>query len=106
MLANISFKNKEEFIGNKGLGFRSVLNWVSEVKIKTKNSILKFSPKIAKGEKFSAIRSFDPPDLKNSSRGHVPYKNRPHLAHRERSTLVYYGPCRQQLICAALLAPV
>ncbi len=50
MLANSSSKNKKEFIGNKGLGFRSILNWVSSVKIKTPNGILEFSPDIAKRE--------------------------------------------------------
>jgi hypothetical protein len=48
MLANTSSKNKREFIGNKGLGFRSILNWVTKVSIKTKGTTLIFSPKIAK----------------------------------------------------------
>jgi len=50
MLAYNSKKNKKEFIGNKGLGFRSILNWVTWVKIKTRNFILEFSPEIAKRE--------------------------------------------------------
>ena len=48
MLANTSSKNKREFIGNKGLGFRSILNWVTKVSIKTKNTTLVFSPEIAR----------------------------------------------------------
>jgi hypothetical protein len=36
LLANFSSKNKKEFIGNKGLGFRSILNWTSEIHVKTK----------------------------------------------------------------------
>lgn len=44
MLAYKSSKNKRNYIGNKGLGFRSVLNWVTEVKIKTKQCFLEFSP--------------------------------------------------------------
>jgi len=54
MLANISPKNKREFIGNKGLGFRSILNWVVSVKVKTKDYIFEFSPKFAK-QKFEEI---------------------------------------------------
>ena len=50
MLANNSPKNKRGFIGNKGLGFRSILNWVDVVKIKTKVCILEFSKEIAKNE--------------------------------------------------------
>jgi hypothetical protein len=49
MVASTSSK-KKEFIGNKGLGFRSILNWVSEVKIRTKEEVVIFSEKIAKEE--------------------------------------------------------
>ncbi|MFH6951431.1 DUF3883 domain-containing protein [Flavobacterium sp. FlaQc-51] len=48
MLANNSPKNKRDFIGNKGLGFRSILNWVNIVKIKTKTCVLEFSKGIAR----------------------------------------------------------
>ncbi|WP_418639541.1 sacsin N-terminal ATP-binding-like domain-containing protein [Winogradskyella sp.] len=48
LIANLSSKNKKEFIGNKGLGFRSILNWTSEINIKTKAFVLTFSPNIAK----------------------------------------------------------
>jgi hypothetical protein len=50
MLANNSPKNKRDFIGNKGLGFRSILNWVDVVKIKTTTCVLEFSKEIARGE--------------------------------------------------------
>ncbi|MAY53083.1 MAG: hypothetical protein CMC75_07475 [Flavobacteriaceae bacterium] len=53
MIANTSSK-KREFIGNKGLGFRSILNWVTEVKIKTKTDSVVFSQEIAKKE-FNAL---------------------------------------------------
>jgi len=49
MIAHTSSK-KREFIGNKGLGFRSILNWVTEVKIKTKTDTVVFSQEIAKAE--------------------------------------------------------
>jgi hypothetical protein len=49
MVASTSSK-KKEFIGNKGLGFRSILNWVSEVKIRTKEEVVVFSEQIAKEE--------------------------------------------------------
>lgn len=48
MLANFSSKNPKEFIGNKGLGFRSVLNWVNKVKVVTQKVSLEFSPSYAK----------------------------------------------------------
>ena len=50
MLANLSSKNKKEFIGNKGLGFRSILNWASSITIITNGVELTFSPDIAKKE--------------------------------------------------------
>jgi len=50
MLANLSSKNKKEFIGNKGLGFRSILNWASSITIITNGVELTFSPDIAKRE--------------------------------------------------------
>ena len=49
MLAGTSSK-KKEFIGNKGLGFRSILNWVSEVRIITREEVVVFSEKTAKEE--------------------------------------------------------
>ena len=51
MLANNSVKKigrKKNYIGNKGLGFRSILNWTNSIEIITKEVILKFSPLIAK----------------------------------------------------------
>lgn len=53
MIAHTSSK-KREFIGNKGLGFRSILNWVTEVKIKTKTDTVVFSQEIAEAE-FNAL---------------------------------------------------
>ncbi|WP_271769139.1 sacsin N-terminal ATP-binding-like domain-containing protein [Aquimarina algiphila] len=53
MIAHTSSK-KREFIGNKGLGFRSILNWVTEVKIITKTDTVVFSQKIA-NEEFNAL---------------------------------------------------
>lgn len=43
MYTGLSTKNKEEYIGNKGLGFRSILNWVQHVTIKTHEVSFKFS---------------------------------------------------------------
>ena len=50
MLANYSSKIKRTYIGNKGLGFRSILNWADEVHIVTQGCLLKFSQSIAKEE--------------------------------------------------------
>lgn len=45
MYPGISTKNKTEFIGNKGLGFRSILNWVDSVTILTREVSVSFSRK-------------------------------------------------------------
>lgn len=54
MLANMSPKNKKEYIGNKGLGFRSILNWVNQVDVITKETALQFSEQFAK-EKYIEV---------------------------------------------------
>lgn len=78
MLANISSKNKREFIGNKGLGFRSILNWVISVKVKTQDFILEFSPEIAKREFEKIILSTEEQQQiisneKDLSQGEIPF---------------------------------
>lgn len=50
LLSDFSSKNKKEYIGNKGLGFRSILNWASSVQVSTHKFCLKFSEEIAKTE--------------------------------------------------------
>jgi hypothetical protein len=48
MIANLSNKTKKEYIGNKGLGFRSILNWANEIKIESGGCKIVFSAAIAK----------------------------------------------------------
>ena len=52
MLANFSPKKRDEniknYIGNKGLGFRSIINWSEKITIQTNNIQIDFSYKIAK----------------------------------------------------------
>jgi len=48
MLANLSTKTKISYIGNKGLGFRSILNWSEQIKINSNGCIISFSEMIAK----------------------------------------------------------
>lgn len=48
MIANLSTKTKISYIGNKGLGFRSILNWAELVNIYTNNCKISFSESIAK----------------------------------------------------------
>ena len=49
LLANNSSKtNKEVFIGNKGLGFRSILNWANSIEILSNRCLVEFSEKISK----------------------------------------------------------
>lgn len=46
-VANVSTKINKEFIGNKGLGFRSILNWVEEVTVQGRECSFMFSRNIA-----------------------------------------------------------
>lgn len=48
MLANLSTKTKVSYIGNKGLGFRSILNWADQININSNGCIISFSETIAK----------------------------------------------------------
>lgn len=43
MLSGLSSKIKKTFIGNKGLGFRSIINWSDSVKIHSNNLSVEFS---------------------------------------------------------------
>lgn len=47
-LSNLSPKTKEQYIGNKGLGFRSIINWSKEITIKSNGIDVIFSENIAK----------------------------------------------------------
>lgn len=48
MLSGLSSKIKKTFIGNKGLGFRSIINWTECVKIHSNNLSVEFSDEIRK----------------------------------------------------------
>ena len=48
MLAGLSPKIKKTYIGNKGLGFRSIINWSESVKILSNNLSIEFSESIRK----------------------------------------------------------
>ena len=48
MLAHTSPKTGKSFIGNKGLGFRSILNWADKVSILSGGCEISFSEEIAK----------------------------------------------------------
>ena len=47
MLANLSTKTKISYIGNKGLGFRSILNWAEQINIVSNGCLISFSETIA-----------------------------------------------------------
>ena len=53
MLANLSTKTKISYIGNKGLGFRSILNWAQQINITSNGCTISFSEKISKHFIFS-----------------------------------------------------
>lgn len=48
MLPGLSSKIKKTFIGNKGLGFRSIISWAESVKINGNNLSVEFSNEISK----------------------------------------------------------
>lgn len=48
MLANLSSKTKVKYIGNKGLGFRSIINWAHRVTIDSGTVSVTFSEAIAR----------------------------------------------------------
>lgn len=48
MLSNLSSKTKEQFIGNKGLGFRSIINWSEDIIVRSNGFDIEFSETIAK----------------------------------------------------------
>ena len=50
MVANFSPKTTKKYIGSKGLGFRSIVNWSNKVTVNSQNTDIKFSREIA--EKF------------------------------------------------------
>lgn len=47
LLANLSPKISNDYIGNKGLGFRSIINWSDKITINTRNVDIAFSQDIA-----------------------------------------------------------
>ena len=46
LILDRSPKKESQYIGNKGLGFRSILNWVTQVEIRTKDISITFSESI------------------------------------------------------------
>ena len=78
MLANMSPKNKKEYIGNKGLGFRSILNWVHKVEVLTNDTVLEFSSSYA-AENYAMVCILNPElskDVeidKNLSKDEIPF---------------------------------
>lgn len=58
LLANLSSKISNEYIGNKGLGFRSIINWSNKITINSNNLDIAFSQDIAR-------EMFKDSDLKN-----------------------------------------
>lgn len=46
LIPDRSPKKESQYIGNKGLGFRSILNWVTQVEIRTKDISITFSESI------------------------------------------------------------
>ncbi|MDO9179606.1 MAG: DUF3883 domain-containing protein [Agitococcus sp.] len=62
MISNLSSKTKARFIGNKGLGFRSIINWSNKIVITSNGLAVEFSESIAKST-FHEIFSEDERNL-------------------------------------------
>ncbi|MDI1355321.1 MAG: DUF3883 domain-containing protein [bacterium] len=59
MITNLSTKRKKKYIGNKGLGFRSILNWSQEVIISSGGCVVTFSVDHAKNKFFELYLNED-----------------------------------------------
>ncbi|MFA8451903.1 MAG: sacsin N-terminal ATP-binding-like domain-containing protein, partial [Bacteroidales bacterium] len=70
LIANTSNKGRE-FIGNKGLGFRSVLNWVNEIKLYTQGCVISFSKHIAEKSFRELVSTNDQQALIKDNREHL-----------------------------------
>lgn len=117
MLANMSPKNKKEYIGNKGLGFRSILNWVTQVKVITENTVLEFSPNWAKSQ-FEVLKKLNPDLLievskdENLVRNEIPFAVLaiPEIKEKDQNSKwvttikLYYKPNEEESIKAQLAA--
>lgn len=68
MMGGLSTKPKAKFIGNKGLGFRSILKWSSSITLYTQGCKIAFSEDRAK-EKFNKMVSADEQSKIRSERG-------------------------------------
>lgn len=58
MISNLSTKTSKKFIGNKGLGFRSIINWSEKVSIRSNNLKIEFSNQIV-NEVFNQLFSIE-----------------------------------------------
>lgn len=59
MIANLSNKVTSSFIGNKGLGFRAILNWASKVTIYSAGLTISFSKKFAEEKARELLTDLD-----------------------------------------------
>jgi hypothetical protein len=58
MISNLSTKTSKKFIGNKGLGFRSIINWSESIIINSNNLDIEFSNEIV-NEVFDELFSLE-----------------------------------------------
>jgi len=50
MISNLSSKLSKKYIGNKGLGFRSIVNWAENISILSNNLEIEFSRKVVENQ--------------------------------------------------------
>jgi len=63
MISNLSPKITKKYIGNKGLGFRSIINWSKEISIISENIEIKFSKDIAEKQYNSIFTNIQHNDI-------------------------------------------
>lgn len=123
MISNLSPKKENTYIGNKGLGFRSILNWAECINIYTNQCKVSFSYKIAKNvfENRLGLTQDDKDQIRskqllNDSSIPFPILAIPEIEHKvnslNRTTTIeikykseYYSDIEKQLndICAEIL---
>ena len=59
MIANLSNKVTSSFIGNKGLGFRAILNWASKVTIYSAGLTISFSKQFAEKKALELLKDLE-----------------------------------------------
>ena len=94
MISNLSSKTTKKFIGNKGLGFRSIINWSSKITINSNGLDITFSREIVEKvymELFTAEehkRMVEERNLPDSVKP-IPFLSIPHVTENKNDDLLF-----------------